>query len=80
MPGEMLQSHGAVAMAAESNPPRWMVGKQPLPEPAAAQMAIDQPVPTRLNGKQAKKVTLQDFWPGASRRVLKSAVGKKCPA
>ena len=77
---ESLAQARAAARAAELNQPRRIVGKQPLPEPSSAQMAIDQPVPTRLNGQQAKMVTLQDFWPGASRKVLKSAVGKKCSA
>ena len=35
-----------------------------------------EPVRTRLNGKQLPKKTLQDMWPHAATKVLKSAVGK----
>ena len=50
------------------------------PAAEALTAAVELAVPTRLSGKQPKKVTLQDFWPGAPIKVLKSAVGKKCLA
>ena len=65
-------------------PRRRLVGKQLVETPqdmhvdSAGMLAtIDDAVPRRLVGKQAKKVTLQDFWPGAHKGVLKSAWGKK---
>ncbi|CAK0827700.1 unnamed protein product, partial [Prorocentrum cordatum] len=67
---DSMAQASAVAGTAAMRQPRRMAGKQ---EPAVISAAAS----ARLDGKRPKETTLQGFWPDASRKVLKSAVGEK---
>ena len=71
--------HAQQVQAQKEPPPhRRLNGKQPRArshEPP--DVAMRSAVHTRVNGKQPTRTTLSDFWPGASRTVLKSAFEKR---